>query len=102
MSSDRCPERVPAAETSLRRLESSNADLAFWTWEKQAVRAYKTGLEGRNAREHGPLIFRAMQGQSDAVRASMMKHMILLKPQLFSEEVKRDVRRLRYSFRLYD
>ena len=45
---------------------------------------YKTGLEGRNAREHGPLIYRAMQGQSDAVRASMMKHMILLKPQLFS------------------
>ncbi len=63
---------------------------------------YKTGLEGRNAREHGPLIYRAMQGQSDAVRASMMKHMVLLKPQLFSEEVKRDVRRLRYSFRLYD
>ena len=63
---------------------------------------YKTGLEGRNAREHGPLIYRAMQGQSDAVRASMMKHMILLKPQLFSEDVKRDVRRLRYSFRLYD
>ena len=63
---------------------------------------WKVTLEGRNVREHGPLVFRAMQGQSDAVRASMMKHMVLLKPQLFSEEVKRDVRRLRYSFRLYD
>ena len=63
---------------------------------------WKITLEGRENRKHGPLIHRAMQGQSDAVKASMMKHMVLLKPQLFSEEVKRDVRRLRYSFRLYD
>ena len=90
--------RVRVAVNRKRSPRPAFTDLGrSWTWPQIHLQ-----FEGRNAREHGPLVFRAMQGQSDAVRASMMKHMVLLKPQLFSEEVKRDVRRLRYSFRLYD
>ena len=63
---------------------------------------FNLNIEGRDARARGEAMYRAMMGQSDAVKIAMMKHLVLMKPNDFSGETRDQIRRLRASFRLYD
>ena len=87
-------------------------------------------IEGREARARGPAVYRAMMGQSDAVKVAMLKHRPHQRPvnhrttsvpstrhasarrvpprsgahesRRLQCETRERVRRLRASFRLYD
>ena len=73
MSSDRYPERASVAETSLRRLESLNGEVAFLGCYS-IVNIFSLHIEGKDARARGSAMYRAMMGQSDAVKVAMLKH----------------------------